>query len=65
MWVREDADLRVSQHESAHKIVLKVTFDRGADWLIRQTSPRFRADLIIEALPEFLLRNERLKHAVP
>ena len=66
MRMREDANLRVGEHEPAHQIVLQITLNRDSQRFLRQTAPRLARNIIdIKPPPQIFFGNERLQHRIP
>ena len=63
--LRQHANLGIREDETAHQIVLQITFNRVPERFLDQTAPRFPGDFINKPARHFFFRNQRLQHRIP
>src|SRR6266704_5233405 len=66
MWMSENADFGVSEHQSAHQIILQVAFDGKAQRFFDERAPGLTREVVFRELPcQSVFAWEWLEHGIP
>src|SRR5579884_1465153 len=64
--MRQNADLGIGEHQSAHEIALQMPFKGEPQRLFHQAAPGFTREFVgLEKSPQLVLCRKRLQHCVP